>query len=355
MDDGQGLGAAIPKGSKVLITGSTGSVGGAVATEILKAGYKIRALVRNEEKGQTLKAALAHLHGVDAVELIHSTTLTDIETVESAMQGCAGVVHVASDISTRSDPAEVITPTVNAVKTLLEAAAKTRSVKRFVFTSSLATLPSACEAVDITPSSWAPDSIIDLAWASQNSGLSPEKQGLTVYAASKILAERACWEFMRERNPSFVLNTVVPFSNIGAFVHPKLVSSFNGLVLGVWLGDVQAGMFLKMVMRESGVTHLINLEDCGLLHLAALTMDKMRGERVLAAADAFKFSDVLDVMKKLDPARSLPEPFDDELGVKATVEKSRCKELLAKLGKSEPTGLEESIKQAIVSGTGVSL
>ncbi|KAK4206662.1 hypothetical protein QBC37DRAFT_444935 [Rhypophila decipiens] len=334
-------------------TGSTGSVGGSVATEIVKAGYKIRALVRNDEKGRYLRETLTNSHGADAVELSHTASLTDREAIESAMQGCAGVVHVASDISTRNDPEEVIAPTVSAVKVLLEAACKTPSVKRFVFTSSLATLPSAREEVDITSSSWAPDSVIESAWAIQDSGLPEEQKGLVVYAASKILAERACWDFMRERAPHFVLNTVVPFTNIGAFVHPKLVSSFNGLVLGVWLGDAQASTFFKKVMQGAGVSHLINLEDCGLLHLAALTLDDVRGERILAAADAFKFNDILDVMNKLDPARMLPESLEHEPGVKASIDKARCKELLARLGKAEPTGLEESIKQAITSGTGV--
>jgi nucleoside-diphosphate-sugar epimerase len=262
-------------------------------------------------------------------------------------------VHVASDISTRTNPEEVIAPTVSAVKILLEAAFQTPSVKRFVFTSSLAALPSAREAVDITASSWAPDSVIESAWAIQDSGLPEEQKGLLVYAASKTLAERACWDFVRERNPHFILNTVVPFTNLGAFVHPKLVSSFNGMVLGVWHGDTQAGMFLKRVMQGAGVSHIINLEDCGLLHVAALTLDDVKGERILGVVDAFKFNDILDVMKRLDPARPLPEPLEHEDDVKASIEKARCKELLAILGKAEPTGLEESIKQAITSGTGI--
>ncbi|KAK7911042.1 hypothetical protein PG985_013523 [Apiospora marii] len=344
---------AIPQQATVFVTGSTGSVGGAVTTEILKAGFRVKAVVRNREKGRFLEEAFWPIYGQQALELCYHDDLTDTEMLASEMKGCAGVAHVASNISTSTDPEQVITPTVKSVTALLEAAAQTPSIKRFVYTSSLATLPKASEPIEITPSSWAPDSIIAAARSGPESGLSEMERGMAVYAASKLLAERACWDFVRERQPGFAFNAVVAYTNLGAFVHPRLVSSFNGLVLGVWLGDPRAGPTLDMVERAAGVHLLINLEDCGLLHVAALTLPDVAGERILAGGEAFTYNDILDTMREIDPTRALPEHSDFcPAEVKANIETARYKELLARLGKPEPTGFKESIKQAITSGAG---
>ena len=52
------------------------------------------------------------------------------------VNGVDGIVHVATDMSFGADPKLVITPMVNSVRNLLEAAAKEASVKRFVITGS---------------------------------------------------------------------------------------------------------------------------------------------------------------------------------------------------------------------------
>ncbi|KAK8073450.1 hypothetical protein PG994_004349 [Apiospora phragmitis] len=96
---------------------------------------------------------------------------------------------------------------------------------------------------------------------------------------------------------------------------------------------------------------LINLEDCGLLHVAALTLPDVAGERILAGGAAFTYNDILDAMREMDPSRALPERSDFRCAeVKATLEQTRFKELLARLGKPEPTGFVESIRQAITTG-----
>jgi uncharacterized protein YbjT (DUF2867 family) len=64
---------------KVLVTGATGRTGAAVVTELLRAGYPVRALVhRQDERSAALRA-----RGVE----IAVGEMTDVERVASAMQG----------------------------------------------------------------------------------------------------------------------------------------------------------------------------------------------------------------------------------------------------------------------------
>ncbi|KAK8024296.1 NAD-dependent epimerase/dehydratase terH [Apiospora rasikravindrae] len=277
-------------------TGSTGSVGSAVANELLKAGLKVRAIVRNLEKGGYLSDVFGKRYSPDVFEIVHAENLADSGVLKEAMIGCAGVVHMATDTSLGTSPEQVITPTVDLARAILEAAAKTPTVRRVVFTSSAATLPRLHEPVHISPSSWASDDVVRMAWSSlpgppnqdapSSSSSTTEDsttttmKSLLIYAASKIEAERACWAFMNDEGSPrhFVLNTVVPMTCLGAFVHPRLVSSMNGMLLGTWRGDREA----STIMRVIGAQCHVDLEDLGLLHLAALVLDDVRGERIVA-------------------------------------------------------------------------
>lgn len=71
----------------ILVTGATGTQGGAVARELLSRGYQVRALTRNP--GQPAAAALAAL-GADVVQ----GNYDDTESLQRAMEGATGVFAV---------------------------------------------------------------------------------------------------------------------------------------------------------------------------------------------------------------------------------------------------------------------
>jgi nucleoside-diphosphate-sugar epimerase len=175
-----------------------------------------------------------------------------------------------------------------------------------------------------------------------------QDKALYVYAASKILAERAVWSYAADKNPQFDVNVIVPMAHFGEFVHPKLISSMNGLLLAGWNGDASA----LGIVKSLGANCLINLEDSGLIHVAALTFNDVRGERILALGDGFTFNDVIDVMRRIDPEKQVPAKIDGLEGVKSTIDSKRFRELLARLGRKELTGLEESVRQCVRSGAG---
>jgi nucleoside-diphosphate-sugar epimerase len=259
-------------------------------------------------------------------------------SLDEAMVGCAGVVHPASEMAFLPDPNKMITPSVALVNSVLRTAAKTPSVKRVVFTSSQAVFPPASEPGIINGSSWNPkaDGLIAYAWAEP---YTPDKSP-AVYAASKISAERACWDFVAREKPGFVLNTVVPGFAIGWSLDPKTISSSNSVVLGL----LNNAPFAVGMLNALCPTNFVDLGDCALLHLAALTDEEVRNERLVALGEIFDYNRMVDVLEKLVPGSNLPQKLEDPGNPVVEIDTKREVALLKGLGKDGFTGFEESVR-----------
>ncbi|KAK8071139.1 NAD(P)-binding Rossmann-fold containing protein [Apiospora hydei] len=357
---------AISWGARVLVTGSTGSVGSAVTNELLKAGLKVRAIVRNLEKGVSFRRFRRTLRS----RCLRGCTCGEPRGPRDVGEGNGrvrrrrphGDRHLARHEPRTGHHAHGRLGTSRPRSRGQHLHRPARHLHLFGRDAAPAPRARAHHVVllgvyDVVRMAWSssppPDQDQDVSSSTTEDNSSPTMKSLLVYAASKIEAERACWAFMSEGDPKhFVLNTVVPMTCLGAFVHPRLVSSMNGMLLGTWRNDPEASAILRMI----GAQCHVDLEDLGLLHLAALVLDEVRGERIVAMGEVFGFGDVLDVMRRIDPERELPgteSPLSSPMveGVAATVDRGRYRELLARMGKGEPAGLEESIRRAVATSS----
>lgn len=112
----------------VFVTGGTGFLGGVLVNTLSQQGIKIKALVRNAQKGEKI----AHLAGV---ELIHGDLTTDTAWMDTALMGVDVVFHVAAALGGDLDEQRPIN--VDATRKLALASAKA-GVGRFVHVSSIA-------------------------------------------------------------------------------------------------------------------------------------------------------------------------------------------------------------------------
>jgi len=116
---------SIAHGEKILITGATGYLGSAIARQLVKNGYYVRALVR-------LLSHTEHLEALGA-ELVYGD-IRDHDQVLKAMDGMDVVVHAAAALRGSSD--FMLDCAIKGTRNIADAA-KIHNLKRVIYISSM--------------------------------------------------------------------------------------------------------------------------------------------------------------------------------------------------------------------------
>jgi nucleoside-diphosphate-sugar epimerase len=247
-------------------------------------------------------------------------------------------VHVASDVSFSPDPSIVIPIALGLTQAALEAAAETSSVKRFVQTSSSAAVGSRSnEVYDVTPETWN-----DLAvTASEQPGpFSGPDRMVSTYSASKTLQERSIWKFMEEKKPGFVANAVLPDFTIGKIINVEKQGypSSASLLKAAFEGNME---YASLV----GPQYEIDVQDCALLHVAALLSPNAKNERIFGYAYPKNWTNTLQYIKELYPERTVVAAPKDEAEILVNLTaRPRAEELLRWIAGKGWTSYKDSIQ-----------
>lgn len=275
--------------STVLVTGGTGFVAGYAIQRLLADGHVIRTTVRNLAREAEVRSTLALPPG--RVTFL-SAALGRDDGWAAAAAGCEYVLHVASPFpaSMPKDENELIIPARDGALRVLRAA-RDAGVKRVVMTSSFAAIgyghPQRATPFDET------------VWTDLNG------PGVTAYAKSKTIAERAAWDFIEKEGQSLELAVVNPVGIFGPVIGSDLATSI---------------LLIKRLMDGAipGVPKLyfgiVDVRDVASLHVLAMTHPAARGERFLAVAgDFLSVKQIAEVLKrrlgaaaKKVPTRQLP-------------------------------------------------
>jgi dihydroflavonol-4-reductase len=117
----------VPNKGLVLVTGATGFLGFHLVEALVKAGYRVRALVRQS-------SPLVHKRFGPGVEVVVGDIL-DAESIERAAQGCEGLFHAAGKVSRDPEATQAMREAnVVAVERTFDAA-KRAGVRKVVFAS----------------------------------------------------------------------------------------------------------------------------------------------------------------------------------------------------------------------------
>ena len=255
-----------------------------------------------------------------------------------AFAGATGIIHVATDVSFDSDPNKVVPYVVQGMLNILQAAANTPTLKRFVYTSSsiAAVHPTPNEVFHVDSTSWNEVDARD-AWAPPP--YLPER-AFAVYGASKVEAEKVGWEFMKAEDRHFVLNTVLPNFANGPILNPKQPGSTAGWVRGLYNRNEE---YTEM-MRNFPPQWAVDVRDVARLHVAALLEADVQNERLFAFAEPYNYSKIVETLKKVDPSRQdYRPPVENEGEDLSTVDTARAVELLKRMGRPGFASLEESL------------
>jgi nucleoside-diphosphate-sugar epimerase len=232
-------------GAKVLVTGVTGFIGGYCVQELLAHGYAVRGSVRN-----LATADVAHLREIarrtgGSLELVEARLDADAGWAE-AVDGCAAVWHVASPNPSRAPrhADEVIRPAVDGTLRVLRAAAASGTVRRVVLTSSI-------DAIRYGHGR-ARDSFTEADWSIVD--------GIAPYPRSKVLAERAAWDFAGEHGLELV--TVNPGLVLGPLLRAERTTSVEvvRLLLARGMPAVPRLGFAVVDVRDVAAAHRLAME-----------------------------------------------------------------------------------------------
>ncbi|OAX81997.1 hypothetical protein ACJ72_03657 [Emergomyces africanus] len=334
---------AIPRGSLVLVTGANGYIASHVVDQLLQANFRVRGTVRNLTKSFWLNDYVTTKYGRGKFELVEVPDMAVAHAYDEAVKGASGLIHIATPVLVTYDPNEGIPMVTNGTINTLESARKEPLMKRVVLTSSSTAAASPQPNVEFTinEGTWNED-IVRAAWAP------PPYEGWqrrhNVYAASKMEGEKVAWKWMKENQPDFVLNAVLPNANFGKVLSPKCEGfpSTAGWVKAVWEGF--KGKYADQVFNKP--QYYVNVRDNALVHVAALIYADVRGERLFAFAQPYNWNDILAVMRKLYPDREFIDDLPDLGRDLSKVSSQGAEDLLRRISGRAWIDFEQTIKEA---------
>ena len=243
----------------VLVTGGTGFIAGWCIVQLLERGYAVRTTVRDAAKEQRVRAAVRG--NTDRLSVVVAD-LNDDRGWDAAVAGCDYVLHVASPLGGGAvkDRHALVAPARDGTLRVLRAAANA-GVKRVVMTSAAATArpPLTSDCVS--------DETI---WAD------PEDPQFDAYRVSKILAERAAWDFMQSEGKASMLTTILPGAVFGPLRDAENLGSVQ-IIHGMLRGRPGA-------LPRLGFW-IVDVRDLADLHIRAMTAAAAAGQRFIAAGE----------------------------------------------------------------------
>ncbi|XP_037793041.1 putative uncharacterized oxidoreductase C513.07 [Penaeus monodon] len=264
----------------ILVTGVSGYIGSHVAKLLLEEGYKVRGTVRslsNEAKVEPLKSLVP-----DAkfpLELVEAD-LTKEEGWDKAVEGCTGVLHVASPfpdlVNQQVEEAGLVDTAKDGTLQVLKAVAAhaAASVKRVVVTSSFA-------AVSGEPVPDGEKTYTEEDWTDA------ESTTIDAYTKSKVVAEKAAWDFVKELpdDQKFELAVINPTFVLG----PPLLESHKSATSVNFMAQIVNRAYPGVPRVQFPIC---DVRDVAKAHVKALTAPEAVNNRHIISTDSVWVKDI---------------------------------------------------------------
>ena len=311
---------------KVLVTGGSGFIALHCIDQLLEKGYAVRTTIRSESRIEEIKNAMNHYPNLDQNLEFRICDLLEDDGWDLAVKDCDFVLHVASPfiLEVPSDEDVLIRPAVDGTLRVLKACSRNENVKKVVLTSSVAAIAYGHkQSKTYDESDWS------------NTG---EDSGITPYAKSKTLAEKAAWDFLNtlDGNNKFDFTVINPVGVFGPMLTNDIGTS-NSLVLKLINGELPA----------CPATHMgyVDVRDVAKAHIFSMLNESTNDKRIIVSESEMFFVDVGRILNdagfKKSPTKQMPNwlvkilalfvkelsGVTKSLGKRVDTDKSRAKSL----------------------------
>ncbi|KAJ3339063.1 methylglyoxal reductase (NADPH-dependent) gre2 [Gonapodya sp. JEL0774] len=320
-------------GDKVIITGASGYIAAHVCDQFLKRGFSVVGTVRTEEKGEYL-AALWKEYG----DKFRYALVPDMQipgAFDEAAKGCQGFIHVASPffVENITDPIQqLVEPALNGTRNALKAAQKA-GCKRVEITSSFAAVYRSSEPLPylFTEKDWNTDS-------------KPDQGGGDSYMASKALAERSAWDFMKSEDVGFDLVTMNPPLVVGPAIHDAGLSSLN---TSLEMVHRYVSGYYKSDSTPQGGTGFVHVVDLAIAHVLSYTASAASMQRYLISDGVHSWQEVCDIIREEFPSlrEVVPKGAPGEYPLLESIDNSKSQKELGMTYRGIRAILKESVDQ----------
>lgn len=273
----------------VLVTGGSGYIAGFLIRQLLDQGWIVHATVRDPAREAELRSLLGG--SAQTLRFFTADLMADAGWAE-AMAGCSHVAHVASPFSTQAPRHEddLIVPAREGVLRALRYA-RAAGVQRFVQTSSVAAIAYGHGKGQhlFTEADWT----------------NVDGPDVYAYVKSKTLAERAARDWMADEGQDMEFVSVNPAAVLGPVMSVDMSPSIEvvrQLLAGAVPGCPNLGF------------GLVDVRDVTDLHIRALTIPGLDGERFIASGPFLTLIDIAQILKggmgdqgRRVPMRRLPD------------------------------------------------
>lgn len=309
----------------VCVTGSSGFVALHLVQQLLDKGYVVVGTVRSSTD-VTKMAPLRSLQakfGEDKLKIVDGVDCLKSDSFDAAVAGCVGVFHTASPFHFNSeDPMkDLVAPAIEGTRACLNACKKAGTVQRVVVTSSFASI------MNFGTYSW------DYAYTSKDWNITskPDAEGQFPapapahgYRYSKIVAEKAAWDFAAKEDCPFDVACINPPMVIGTnYNTPKSEADLN----------TSSATVLKILTGRQAPNPnsmgFVDVADVARAHIAAYEHQEAGGRRFLCAADEVPlWTELAGMLKEFYPDFPVNTTAPEAgAGLKMTLDTSGLKSL----------------------------
>lgn len=285
------------------MTGASGFLGSHIASQLLDAGHILKASFRTATKADLFSKAFPD----KSIETCIIPDITAAGAYDGQIDGVDFVVHCASPYNLAFDDIQrdLIDPAVKGTTEIMNAALKTRNVKRVVITSSFAAVLDPAKSPR-TGYTYTGQGICSFVKSSANilllveqdwNPVTPEKaleNKVFGYQASKTFAERIAWDMVTANKPNCALSlvTICPPMIFGP-PHPASGIGFSNL------NESSAQLVTAARDPKPSETRLpmfVDVRDVAAIHVASLNNELVpSSERFLVSAGKFTWAAIREL------------------------------------------------------------